>query len=184
MNKRLQRGIAFIWIIVASALLISSVGSEVLPAGVDYHCIPDIFADSRFNPPANINFMATGEAMPPRDEDLLKILPPKERSELESAIKEAQEAVKNIEFFDPSVMDINPSNWDFGSINKQAQKEIKKRQEKSQKGFTPPKIDYGKLDKYLKENPQYPAGSQPKSPREQQLDVFEEKTGIDLDAPH
>ncbi|MBL7150887.1 hypothetical protein ISS86_03075 [Candidatus Microgenomates bacterium] len=125
--------------------------SEAAPAEADYHCVPDVFADSQFTPPANVNFMATGEAMPPSDEDLLKILPPKERSELESAIRQAQDVLKNIEVFNftpPSIEDITKS---LDQINKQTQEQIQKNIEKQQQEFQP--IDPKKIEEYFNQNP-------------------------------
>lgn len=103
--------------------------SEV-PADVDHRCIPIVFADSQFVPPANIDFTEAGELTPElsRDERLLKILPPKERTELESAIKEAQDVLKDIQPFNPSDI-INPDTMfkGFDEIKRQANEEVQKR---------------------------------------------------------
>jgi hypothetical protein len=38
------------------------------PADIDYQCLPAVIPDSRFNPPANINFMSMEEMMNPSNQ--------------------------------------------------------------------------------------------------------------------
>jgi hypothetical protein len=155
--------------------------TEALSVEAEYHCSPVFFFDSQFEPPADINFIVAGETAPISDDDLLKILPPKERGELESAIRETQEVLQNIEVFDytpPSIDDITKG---LNQINKQAQEQIQQNIQKQQQ-FQPPQVDPKKIEEYFKQNP--PAVPGGKSIYEQQLEEFEKETGIDLDAPY
>lgn len=146
--------------------------SETVPVGAEPRCIPATLADSRFEPPADIIFMATGEtgSLPLNDESLLKILPPKERAELESAIKqgeEIQQMLDNIDQFPADFFD--PSNLFKGlnEINKQTQEQIEKNIEKQQQEFQP--IDTKKIEDYFNQNPPaFPHEEKGFSPEEQE----------------
>lgn len=91
-----------------------------------------------------------------RDEELLKILPPKEQAELERAIRETQQVLKNVEVFNftpPSIDDINKG---FNQINKQTQEQIKQKIEKQQQEFQQKyqqEIDIDKMMERLNQNP-------------------------------
>ena len=128
--------------------------TEALSVEAEYRCVAATFSNSEFEPPADINFITSGEAAPLSDEDLLKILPPKERSELESAIREAQEVLKEIEVFTPpTIDDIKGGLKGLDQISKQSQEEIQKNVEKQKQEFQPPQIDTKKIEEYFKQNP-------------------------------
>lgn len=78
-----------------------------------------------------------------KQEPLLNVLPPKERAELEDAIRQAQEVVGNIQPYNPSDI-FNPDDIakNLEGINKQAQKRIAREMAKHQEEFTPPNINF------------------------------------------
>ncbi|MBU4312300.1 MAG: hypothetical protein KJ706_06255 [Candidatus Omnitrophica bacterium] len=93
------------------------------------------------------------------DEKLLKILPPKERWELQRAIRQTQEVLKNIKVFSlPGTDEITKSiPKSLNTINKRAQEQIKKDMEKHKQEFQQRhQIDTKKIEEYFKQNP--PAG--------------------------
>ena len=137
MDKKSQQGIALIGVIIAGVLLVIGVGiiTSTLTPSPTMPSIP--------SPPPPQEDIS-------QEEPLSKILPPKERAELESAVNEAQQVLQNIEIFNftpPSVDDITKG---FDQINKQAQEQIQKNIEKQQQ-FQPP--DIGKMMENLKQNP-------------------------------
>lgn len=78
-----------------------------------------------------------------REERLLQILPPKEKAELESAIRQAQQVLKNIKIFQftpPTAEDIKKS---LNQINKQT----------PQLAPTIPPVDIQKIEEYFRQNP-------------------------------
>jgi len=137
MNKKSQQGVALIWVIITATLLLVGIGgiSSTLTPSPTISSIP-----SPLPPQEDIS----------QEEPLLKILPPKERAELESAIRETQQVLQNIEIFNftpPSADDITKG---FDQINKQAQEQIQQNIEKQQQ-FQPP--DINKMMENLKQNP-------------------------------
>jgi len=102
------------------------------------------------------------------DKDLLKILPPKEKAELQNAINEAQQVLKNIQPFNPSDI-INTKDMFKGldEINKQTQEQIQKNMEKQQQEFQP--IDPKKIEEHFNQNPPaVPQDGKEFSPEEQE----------------
>ncbi len=153
MKKKSQQGVALIWMIVAGALLITSVG-VVASRKVSPMPTPQPETD---RPLDETSFPSSTLQPTPRPEEtlpeepLLKILPPKERAELEGAIREAQQVLQNIEVFEftpPSPENIGKS---LEQINKQAQEQIQKNMEKRKQEFQP--TDPKKIEEYFNQNP-------------------------------
>lgn len=189
MKKKSQQGVALIWIIIAGALLITGVGvvssrkqtQKITPSPTPFLAPPPVPKQQK-SPQQLDQLIDQLKRYKPqsRDQHLLQVLPPKERAELESAIRETQQVLKNIEVFNyapPSASDIAKG---LDKINKQAQEQIQQNIQKQQQQFQPPDID--KMMEKLRQNP--PAVPGVTSPNEQQLEEFEKETGIDLDAPY
>lgn len=90
------------------------------------------------------------------DEELLKILPPKERWELQRAIRQTQEVLKDIKVFSfPGTDEITKSlSESLNAINKRALKQIKKDMEKHKQEFQQRhQIDTKKIEEHFKQNP-------------------------------
>ena len=120
--------------------------TEAMPAGAEYRCVAATFSDSQFDLPGQVNFTNVGEV----PADLSKILPSKERTELESAIQEAQQVLQSIEVFDYTPPSIDDITQGLDQINKQAQEQIQKNIEQQQQ-FQPP--DINKMMEELRKNP-------------------------------
>lgn len=184
MKKKPQQGISLIWVLIGGALLITGVEivlfsrvREQIP--FDLSATLEEVAQPENQPKPTPQPALTQEQIADLDkliknldytdklpkithediygkEPLLKILPPKERAELESAINQAQEVLKNIEVYDSSAIDkiTDPANWNLESINKQAneqiQKNIEKQKQEYQKKYY---IDPKKIEDYFNENP-------------------------------
>ncbi|MBL7159224.1 hypothetical protein ISS85_02015 [Candidatus Microgenomates bacterium] len=201
MKKKSEQGIAFIWIIIAGALLIVGVGvfaskkkdQEIKEFQAELSPIqhpsllptpsPTLTPEQVSKKQEELNQQLDklteqfsdwkkgsveqkqierdiqemiDKQMSASDQNLLKILPPKERAELENAIRETQQVLQNIEVFDytpPSIGDITKG---LDQINKQTQEQIQKNIEKQQQEFQP--IDPKKIEEYFNQNP--PAVSQ------------------------
>lgn len=130
--KKSQQGIALIWIIIAGALLVIGVG--VVSSGKQSQKVKELPEVSPI--PASLPTLQSPPLPPQEDisqqDPLLKILPPKERAELENAIREAQQVLQNVEVFDytpPSIDDITKG---LDQINKQTQEQIQKNIQKQQ----------------------------------------------------
>jgi len=121
--------------------------TEAMPAAAEYHCVAATFSDSQFDPPGQINFTNIRRGPP----DLLKILPPRERSELKSAINEAQRVLQDVEVFNFTIPTADDIKKSLDQINKQSQEEMQKEIEKQQQQFQP--IDIQKIMENLKQNP-------------------------------
>lgn len=155
MNKKTQQGIALLWVIFAGTLLITSVGAiaskkkapRIKESRLEASPIPS---------PSPMPEPVSEQEDFSQQEPLLKILPPKERAELESAIRETQQVLKNIEVFNytpPSIEDITKG---LDQINKQTTEQIQKNIEKQQQDFQQKyqqEIDIDKMMERLNQNP-------------------------------
>jgi hypothetical protein len=194
MSKKSQEGITLLWTIFAGILFITGVEvallvrtqkrfQDLIEAQPTPSASPEQTAQPKATPPEPTLFPTNRPYQAPsREEELLKILPPKERAELESAIRETQQVLQNIEVFNFAPPSIDEITQGLDQINKQAQEQIQKDLEKHQQEYTPPEIDYEGLEEYLKQNPQY--GPDYQSPQEQKLEEIEEMLEVDLDKPH
>jgi len=137
MDKKSQQGIALIWMVVVATLLLVSIGaiSSTLTPSPTIPSIPSPL-------PTQENIY--------QEEPLLNILPPRERAELESAIRETQQVLQNIEIFNFTPPNVNDITKGFGQINKQAQEQLQQNIQKQQQ-FQPP--DINKMMEKLKQNP-------------------------------
>jgi len=154
MDKKSQQGIALIWMVVVATLLLVSIGaiSSTLTPSPTIPSIPSPL-------PTQENIY--------QEEPLLNILPPRERAERESAIRETQQVLQNIEIFNFTPPNVNDITKGFGQINKQAQEDIQKNIEKQQQEFKPP--DLQKIEEYFKQNPPaVPQEGKEFSPEEQE----------------
>lgn len=162
-NKRSQQGIALIWLLVAGALLLTSVGVVVVikqpkrPQPSDNAQSPA--PPSTLSPPTASKKKPTPRPSPTQEqlsklneslskltnsiyrkpqitnediykdlynkEPLLKVLPPKERRKYGEAIRQAQEALKNVQPYNPSDI-VNTGDIIRGleGINQQTQKQL------------------------------------------------------------
>lgn len=132
MKEKSQQGIALTWIIIAGAVLITSVGVVVSRKEAPKVEGPQAAKDIGKDIQEMINQQTSQY-----EKNLLKILPPKERAELESAIKETQQVLLKIEVFDyapPSVDDITRG---LNQINRQTQEQIQRNIEKQKQEKDP-----------------------------------------------
>jgi hypothetical protein len=141
--------------------------TETLSDETEYQCVTASFSESLFEPPGNVNFTNVGETPSEKEADLMKILPAKERTELENAINEAQNVLKNTKVFDYAPPSIDDITQGLDQINKQAQEQIQKNIEKQQQQFTP--LDPQKIQEYFNQNPPtVPQEGKEFSPEEQE----------------
>lgn len=180
-KKKPQQGIALIWVIIAGTLLITGVGIAASKRTAFKIKEPQLSPTPLPSlPPLS---SPTPEQVSKNEEDLvqqeplLKILPPKEQTELENAIRETQEVLKNIQPFNPSEI-INTSNMLKGldQVNKQTSQQIQKNIEKQREKFQP--IDPEKIEEHFRKHP--PAVPRPSS-EDKELKELEETFGVELE---
>lgn len=173
MNKseKSQQGIVLLGVLLVGILVI--VGVEVALLSNAKNQVQDVYQNQTTEEVQRVEewekISKEQNAEPKeKEEGLLKILPPKERSELESAIKETQKVLKEIQPFNPSDV-INTDNMfqSLDEINRQAQEQIQKNIEKQQQEFQQKyQIDINKMMEHFNQNP--PAVPQP-SPQTQEI---------------
>ena len=162
-KEKSQQGIALLWMVLVGALLMTSVEMALLShtkkqikniekaqLEASPTPLPSPTPEVAKDIGKDIQEMIDKQ-MSARDQDLLKILPPREKAELESAIREAQQVLNNIEVFDytpPSIGDITKG---LDQINKQTQEQIRENIEKQKQEFQP--IDPKKIEEYFNQNP-------------------------------
>ncbi len=150
MNKKSQQGVALIWVIIAGVLLV--IGAGTVSSKKQSQKVKELPGAS-----------PTPQPTPPpiqediyQQEPLLKILPPKERAELESAINETQRVLQDIEVFNFTVPTADDIKKSLDQINKQGQEEMQKEIEKQQQEFQQKyqqEIDLKKIEEYFNQNP-------------------------------